>query len=178
MCRLYGKADCDVFYGTWVPLMYVVATQGIIFNWTSILSSSLRTNIVAAQSPPLEQPPEFYMSSYLLDVVCSRCHFEHWSCNWDSSVSQLVHYHYKVFWDTAYRAALDIISKTFIIPLYQLLFGEEPPCMLKRPMRTVVKVAHWFPIDEGTIVSVFGTHKAPHALPSQIGLFYKRSATR
>lgn len=32
-------------------------------------------------------------------------------------------------------------------------------------MRTVVKVAHWFPINEGTTVRVFGTHKAPHALP-------------
>ena len=48
MCRLYGKANCDVFFGMWVPLMFVVATQGIIFNWVSILSTSLRTNITAA----------------------------------------------------------------------------------------------------------------------------------
>jgi len=59
MCRIYAKVDCDVFYGMWVPLMYVVTTQGIIFNWASILSSSLRTNIIVAQSPPLEKPIEF-----------------------------------------------------------------------------------------------------------------------
>lgn len=105
------------------------------------------------------------MSSYLLDVVCSRCHFEHWSCNWYTSVAQTIHCHYKVFWDIAYRSMLDVISKKFIIPLYQLLFGEEPPCMSQRAMRTVVTVAHWFPIHEGTIVRVFGTLKAPHALP-------------
>src|SRR5699024_9802031 len=32
MCHLYGKVDCDVFHGTWVPLMHVVATRGTIFN--------------------------------------------------------------------------------------------------------------------------------------------------
>lgn len=32
MCRLYGKADCDIFFGTWFPLMYVVATRATIFN--------------------------------------------------------------------------------------------------------------------------------------------------
>lgn len=31
-------------------------------------------------------------------------------------------------------------------------------------MKNVVKVAHWFPIDEGKVVRVFGTHKAPHSL--------------
>jgi len=64
-----------------------------------------------------------------------------------------------------YRATLDIIFETFIIPLYQLLFREDPPCMSKRAMRTMVKVAHWFSIDEGRVVGVFGTHKALHALP-------------
>lgn len=142
MSQLYGKGERDVFFGTWVPLMYVVATQGTIFNWVSILSSSLRTNIATAKSPPLEQPPEFYMSSYLLDVVCSRCYFEHWSCNWDTSVAQPIHCHYKVLWDTTYRSMLDVISETFIIQLYQILFGEESPCMSQKAMKTMVKVAH------------------------------------
>lgn len=60
---------------------------------------------------------------------------------------------------------IDIISKNFISPLYQLLFGEEPPCMSKRAMKTLIKLVHWFPIEEGTFIRVFGTHKPPHALP-------------
>lgn len=35
-------------------------------------------------------------------------------------------------------------------------------------MNTMVKVAHWFTIDKGTIIGVFGTHEARHALPKFI----------
>ena len=75
-----------------------------------------------------------------------------------------MHRHYKVFWYMTYKGMIDVIYESFIASLYQLLFGEEPPCMSKRAMKTMVKVAHWFPIQEGTFIRVFSTHKAPHAL--------------
>lgn len=55
--------------------------------------------------------------------------------------------------------------ESFITPLCQLLFGEEPPCVSNRSMEIVIKVAHWFPIQEGTFIRVFGINKAPHSLP-------------
>lgn len=165
MCRLYGKVACDVFYGTWVPLMHVVPTRGTIFNCENIMASSLKKNIAAAKHPELKQLPKFYMASYLLDVVFTRCQFENWSYKWETSETNLVHHHYKVFWDTLYKSMIDVISESFIAPLYVQLYDEEPTCMSKRAMETVVKVAHWFPIQEGTFIRVFGTHKVPHVLP-------------
>ena len=69
-----------------------------------------------------------------------------------------MHHHYKVFWDTTYKGMTDVIFEYFITPLYQRLFGEEPLCMSKSVMETFVKVAHWFPIQEGTFIRVFSTH--------------------
>lgn len=46
MNQLYDRADIDVFLGTWVAIMYVIATMGTIFNWANILASTLKTNIV------------------------------------------------------------------------------------------------------------------------------------
>lgn len=37
--------------------------------------------------------------------------------------------------------------------------------MSKRAMKTLIKVAHWFPIEEGTFIRVFDTHKPFHGLP-------------
>ena len=37
--------------------------------------------------------------------------------------------------------------------------------MSQRAMKTMVKVAHRFPIQEGTFMRVVITHKAPHPLP-------------
>jgi len=165
MCHLYGKADCDVFYGTWAPLIHIVTTRGTIFNRASILALSLKTNISTAKHPEPKQPPEIYMDSYLLDVAYARCQFDNLSYNWDTSAANPVHHHYKFFWDIAYKGMIDVISESFITLLYQQLFREEKPCMSRKAMEIVVKVAHWLPIQEGTFIRVFSTHKAPHALP-------------
>ena len=42
---------------------------------------------------------------------------------------------------------------------------KDTPCMSWRAMETIIKVAHWFPFVEGTFIRVFGSLKAPHALP-------------
>lgn len=127
--------------------------------------SSLRKNIIVAKQLEPDQPPEFYMASYLLDVFFARFQFKNWSYNWNTSAASPVHHHYKIFWDTGYKGMIDVIFESFIAPLYHRLFGEEPPCMSKRAMETIVKVAHWFLIQEGTFIRVFNSYKAPHALP-------------
>lgn len=71
--------------------MHVVATWGTIFNWASILASSLKTNITTTKHAEAEKPLEFYMASYLLDFVYIRCQFENWSYNWDTLVTSSVH---------------------------------------------------------------------------------------
>jgi len=32
MNQFYGRANVDVFLGTWVPIMYVITTRSTIFN--------------------------------------------------------------------------------------------------------------------------------------------------
>lgn len=43
---LYDKPDANASLKAWVPIMYVVATRGTIFNWANILALVLKTNIV------------------------------------------------------------------------------------------------------------------------------------
>ena len=76
-----------------------------------------------------------------------------------------IHLQLKVFWESKYKQDIDQISQVFIPSLYRLLFGQDAPCMSWRAKETLVKVAHWFPFPGYTFIRVFGTYKAPHAMP-------------
>jgi len=70
---LYGRPDIDTMLITWVPIMYIVAIRGTIFNYASILASTLKNNIHTSKNPEADQASKIYMTSYLLDVVCVGC---------------------------------------------------------------------------------------------------------
>jgi len=50
MNMMYGRVDIDTFLGSWLPLMHIVATKGIVFNWEIILGFTLKTNIQATNN--------------------------------------------------------------------------------------------------------------------------------
>ena len=81
LCRLYGRPDATTFNDTWATIMEYVTVHGTHFNWASILMTSMHTNLSSALAPDEGMPSEFYMASYLLDVVCARLHFEGWAHN-------------------------------------------------------------------------------------------------
>jgi len=44
----------------------------------------------------------------------------------------------------------------FLIPLYNLIFKEEPPCMSHGAMEAVVEITYWFASPYDTFLRVFG----------------------
>ena len=46
--RIFGRANGRLFKLEWIPLMFHVATEGTIFNWASLVSSSLSSCVAAA----------------------------------------------------------------------------------------------------------------------------------
>jgi hypothetical protein len=70
MCRLYGKENTARFFLPWVPIIHTVA-EGYSFDWAKILSDSLVQEITIYHSLRAKgQPAQFFMSAYIMDVVC------------------------------------------------------------------------------------------------------------
>ena len=103
--------------------------------------AALKTNISAALAPEEGYSLEFYMASYLLDVVCARCHFEGWAHNWDQECALPIHKELQVFWDSKYKQDIEPISHSFIPTLYGKLLGKDAACMSWQAMETITKVA-------------------------------------
>jgi len=81
MCRLFGDPDAKEFQQVWVQLMHEVCNKGTIFNWSGILSCAIVHAVNRARRVLGEnEPAHFYMSSYLLDVICATNPFPglHW----------------------------------------------------------------------------------------------------
>ena len=72
LCRLMGEKNCNIFRSDWVPYMHAVVEKGTVLNWSSIISNVivgvLRKFVDASQ----DNKPPFYMSAYLLDMVCAQ----------------------------------------------------------------------------------------------------------
>jgi hypothetical protein len=80
--RIYGEKYATHVRIGWVPMMYEITEGGKIFNWVTILSNSLAEAIGKAQLDAFSGTLEFYMSSYLLDVVCASNTFMGLGWSW------------------------------------------------------------------------------------------------
>jgi hypothetical protein len=70
LCRLYGENDSSKFKLSWVPLIHQVLKEEV-FNWAHILSANIKQEVKKYQEAPLGYCPGFFMSGYLIDVVCA-----------------------------------------------------------------------------------------------------------
>ena len=69
-CRLYGRGDTTHFFLPWVPLMHTVM-EGCSFDWAKLLSDSLTSRITEYRTQRASRKAtSFFMSTYLMDVMC------------------------------------------------------------------------------------------------------------
>ena len=61
--RIFGRAHGRLFKLEWIPIIFHVATQGTVFNWASMVSSSLSSCVTSALEGESKKRLDFYMSS-------------------------------------------------------------------------------------------------------------------
>lgn len=53
----------------------------------------------------------------------------------------------------------------FIIPLYKIIFEEDPPYMSREAMEAIAGIVDWYASLSGTFIRVFCIDKSLHVLP-------------
>ena len=81
--RIFGRAHEKRFKIGWIPIIFYVATQGTIFNWSNIVSNSLSACISTSLGGVSQKKSEFYMSSILIDCILCTQSFPALICNWE-----------------------------------------------------------------------------------------------
>jgi hypothetical protein len=102
LCRLHGEKDYSMFSEAWMPFAYTVTVSRTSFNWGVIISKHLSTCILHAQQLKEGETPTFYMTSYLLDIICARNAFIGMNLSWNAS-ELLVHVYFSILWENKYK---------------------------------------------------------------------------
>ena len=66
MSSIFGRKYASHIVEKWIPIIHQVITYGSILNWGEIISSNLDIQLMK-----VHKEHQFYMFSYLLDVMCA-----------------------------------------------------------------------------------------------------------
>ena len=122
--RIFGRAHGRLFKLEWTPIIFHVETQGTVFNWASLVSSSLSSCLATALGGEAQKRSEFYMSSILIDCILCNQPFPGLKCIWDRE-RMLVYAANRPLWTHQYHSHYREVCEHFIMPLYMLIFRRN-----------------------------------------------------
>ena len=128
-------------------------------NWGEIISSNLDIELKKDQ-----KEHQFYMSSYLLDVMCAIQEYPYLGWKWKPDLPS-IHVYCKMLWENKYKEYYELIYNGLFVTIYQILFGEESPCLSSERKNIVKEYGDWYMTPDGVYIRVLGNTKGPHLLP-------------
>ena len=108
----FGRKDGSTFPNKWIPIIYQIITSRSTLNCAKIISSNLD-----AQLRKFWKDHQFYMSSYIMDVMCASLEFSSLGWKWESNLP-LIHLYYNMLWDTKYKDDYELICNGLFTTLY------------------------------------------------------------
>ena len=104
------------------------------------------------------------MSSYLLDVMCAIREYPSLGWKWKPYLLS-IHVYYDMLWKNKYKEDYELICNGLFSTIYQILFGEEAPCLSPKGQRIVKEYGEWYMTPDGVYIIIVGSTKAPQWLP-------------
>ena len=102
------------------------------------------------------------MSSFFIDCILCMQPFPALKCKWDTAP---VYAAYQLLWAHKYFNHYKSICEDFIMPIYRLIFLSDCDCMSKETLNIVQDNGHYYLIEEGLYLRMFGGSRAPSLLP-------------
>jgi len=113
-----------------------VAREGKPCKWSGILAHQLKEQVTKARQSPMDLHADIYMSTYILDAVCARHEFPALEWAW-SPAETVVNTYFKLLSKCIFKGAITQLSDHFVIPVYKMIFKQDPPYILKEAMEAL-----------------------------------------
>ena len=120
--QIFGRENEKFYKISWIPIIYHVAMQGMIFNWADIMGNKLSSCIATTLGGLTKRNFEFYMGYFLIDCVMCTHPFPKLNCEWDPT-SAPVYSAYPLFWAHRYYSFYQAICKYFSDTVIQIDFS-------------------------------------------------------
>ena len=156
---MFGRKDGSSFLDKWIPIIYQIITSGSTLNWGELISSNLDLQLKKSR-----KEHRYFMSSYLLDVMCSSIEFPSLGWKWEPNLP-LVHVYCKMLWEKQYKEDYELICNGLFSTFYQVLFSEEAPCLSPEGKKIVKEYGDWYMTPGGVYIRITSGTKSLHWLP-------------
>ena len=97
LLRVFRRKDGSTFLDKWIPIIYQIIINRATLNWGELISSNLDN-----QLKKVHKDHQFYMSTYLMDVMCANIEFPSLKWKWESSLPS-IHIYCKMLWEKNYE---------------------------------------------------------------------------
>ena len=144
--RLFGKLDVNKFSSEWLPLLNA-AINATIVDWAKILSDNLATTILNYRSKRIISQriyPPFYLSAYVMDVICYVSKFPVMGWKWTTQDPLPIHVYHKILWDSQFTPYFYQICHGLMLPLSRMLYDKEPSRFSPEAQIDILPIARWF----------------------------------
>lgn len=101
------------------------------------------------------------MDSYLLDVICVSGEYPYLIWKWNLDLPS-IHVYCKMLWENKYNEDYERICNGLFAPIYQILFGEQAPCLSLEGHKTVKIYEDWYMTSNKVYNRMLGGTKVPH----------------
>ena len=155
LSRVFRRKDGSTFLDRWIPIIYQIMTSGVTLNQGELTSSNLDNQLKTVHKDHL-----FYMSTYLMDVMCASLEFPSLEWKWESSLPS-VHVYCKMLWENKYKEDYEQICNKFFPTLYETRFGEEIPCLSLAGQALVKELGDWYMTPIGVYIKLQGAPSLP-----------------
>jgi hypothetical protein len=158
LSRVFGR-NGSTFLDKWILIIYQIITSGANLNWGELISSNLDN-----QLKKVNKEHQFYMATYLMNVMCASLELPCLGWKWESNLPS-IHVYCKMLWQTKYKEDYELTCNKLFPTLYQVLFGEEAPCLSPEGQEIVKEYGDWYMIPIRVYIRISRSTKPPHWLP-------------
>lgn len=159
ICRLFGSPNTLKFTVEWVPLIQA-ASNFEFMDWATILSNNIVSEILEyRQNHSVSERimPSFYMSAYIMDVICFSFYFPSMGWKWTLEDPTPIHLYHDILWESKYQSHFYRICNKVMLTLYKAIFYRNTPKLSQEAMTDFTVVGSWFAKENFTYVRVFGS---------------------
>lgn len=116
-------------FDQWVPLIDF-ASYGYLMDWGNILSGNIATQIMNYRSKHISSQnvvPPFYMSTYIMDVICFTSDVNSMGWRWTIEYPIPIHIYHEILWETKFFLHFYKNFHRVTLPIHQSVFDEKAP---------------------------------------------------
>ena len=156
---MFERKDSSSFPDKWIPIIHQVITDGSTLNWGHIILSNLDLQLKKDK-----KEHKFFMSSYLLDVMCSTREYPFLGWKWKSDLPS-IHVYCKMLWENKYKEDYELICNELFSTIYHVFFCEEASCLSPEGKKLVKEYGDWYMTLDEVYIGISSSTKDPHWLP-------------